>query len=65
MHTFQMMSVDDFTTMLHYLVQVAWCAAAGQLQLVSTMDGKGIDGAMLVGSPSTASREVSIKVSTF
>ena len=30
-----MMSVDDFTTMLAYLVRVSWAAAAGQLHLAS------------------------------
>ena len=29
------MSVDDFTTMLAYLVRVSWAAAAGQLHLAS------------------------------
>lgn len=32
---YKMMSVDDFTTMLAYLVRVSWAAAAGQLHLAS------------------------------
>lgn len=34
-----MMSVDDFTTMLAYLVRVSWAAAAGQLHLASAEEG--------------------------
>ena len=35
---YKMMSVDDFTTMLAYLVRVSWAAAAGQLHLASAED---------------------------
>ena len=34
----QTMSVDDFATMLAYLVRVCWSAAAGQLHLASISD---------------------------
>ena len=38
-HT-QTMSVDDFATMLAYLVRVCWSAAAGQLHLASISDSQ-------------------------
>ena len=34
------MSVDDFATMLAYLVRVCWSAAAGQLHLASISDSQ-------------------------
>ena len=36
----QTMSVDDFATMLAYLVRVCWSAAAGQLHLASISDSQ-------------------------
>ena len=60
-----MMSVDDFTTMLAYLVRVAWAAAAGQLHLASTPDGADADGDMsrLQGGVCAMQKDVSSKVS--
>ena len=36
----QTMSVDDFATMLAYLMRVCWSAAAGQLHLASIGDSE-------------------------
>jgi len=44
------MSVDDFTTMLAYLVRVSWAAAAGQLHLASAEES----------FPATPSKELNI-----
>ncbi|CAI8010592.1 Ubiquitin carboxyl-terminal hydrolase 24, partial [Geodia barretti] len=38
--TIETMSVDDFATMLAYLVRVCWSAAAGQLHLASISDSQ-------------------------
>ena len=39
-YSLQTMSVDDFATMLAYLVRVCWSAAAGQLHLASISDSQ-------------------------
>ena len=49
-----MMSVDDFTTMLAYLVRVSWAAAAGQLHLASAEES----------FPATPSKELSVPLGT-
>ena len=61
-----MMSVDDFTTMLAYLVRVAWAAAAGRLHLASAPDGADVEGDMprLQGGVCAMQKDVSSKVSS-
>ena len=46
------MSVDDFTTMLAYLVRVSWAAAAGQLHLASAEESY----------PATPSKELNVPI---
>ena len=47
-----MMGVDDFTTMLAYLVRVSWAAAAGQLHLASAEES----------FPATPSKEINVPI---
>ncbi|XP_065904481.1 ubiquitin carboxyl-terminal hydrolase 24-like isoform X2 [Dysidea avara] len=50
--TIEMMGVDDFTTMLAYLVRVSWAAAAGQLHLASAEES----------FPATPSKEINVPI---